>query len=267
MALKRALVIIGLYAICALRCEAQFIGYVSVQTTAQTVFTNQAANAVSSTLVNIGAGAHFLTICNNLFVGTVSLESSSDGTFAAPNTIASASYALPAGPGDTGCHTLQAGGYFPAVRVRISNFSTGTTSVSYSSAASPISFSPTALNSQGPTSPIACDLTIGPSSVAQNTAATNLQGGIAGQRIYICSITISFNAATTAGQIQFLSSSGSCLAATQAYTLNITANTPQIVHLIGGPGGLFRLAPGQQLCVSTGALTAQTLLDISFTQF
>jgi hypothetical protein len=265
--MKRLLLIVALYAICALRCEAQFIGYVSIQTTQQNVFTNQAANAVSASLTNLGQGAHFLVICNNAFVGTVSLESSSDGTFAAPNSIASASYALPAGPGDTGCHTLQAGGYYPAVRARITNFSTGTTTVTYSSVGGPISFAPAALNSQGPTSPIACDFEIGPSAISQNTAASSLQVGIAGQKLYVCAITISFNAATTAGQIQFLSSSGSCLAATQAFTLNITASTPQIVHLIGGPGGLFRLAPGQQLCVATGAITAQSLLQISFTQF
>jgi hypothetical protein len=265
----RALLIVAVYAICALRCEAQFIGYISSQSTTQTVFTNQAANATSAVLTNLGQSSHFLTICNNLFVGTVSLEASPDGNFGASSTttLASGSYALPSGPGDTGCHLLQAGGYYPAERVRVSNFLSGTTTVTYAGIGSPISVSPSALNSQGPASPIACDFGIGPSSIAQNTAATNLQAGITGQRIYVCSITISFSAATTTGTIQFLSSSGSCLAATQAYTLNITASTPQIVHLLGGPGGLFRLAPGQQLCVSTGALTAQTLLDISFTQF
>lgn len=268
MAVKaRWLIIVALYVICALRCQAQFLGYVSTQTTAQNVFTNQAANGVSSTLSNVGQGAHFLTICNSAFVGTVSLESSTDGTFASPNSLASSSYALPAGPGDTGCHTLQAGGYFPAVRARVSNYASGTTSVSYSSAASPISFAPPALNSNGQTSPIACDLGIGPSSINQNTAATSLQVGITGQRIYICSITISFSAATTAGQIQFTSSAGACAAPAALYTLNITANTPQIVHLVGGPGGLFRLPVGSQLCVSTGALTAASLLDMSFAQF
>lgn len=267
--MKRWLFIVALYVICAVRCQAQFLGYISSQSTVQTVFTNQGANATSAVLTNLGQSAHFLTICNNLFAGSVSIEASPDGTFAAATTttLATASYALPAGPGDTGCHLLQAGGYYPTERVRVSNFVSGTTTVTYAGIGGPISVTPAALSTLGQTSPIACDNQIGPSSINQNTAATNLAVGFTGQRIYVCSITISFSAATTAGQIQFLSSAGSCAAPTAAYTLNITANTPQIVHLLGGPGALFRLAPGQQLCVATGALTAASLLDMTFAQF
>jgi hypothetical protein len=265
MALRRTL-LLAMLAMLALPARAQFIGYTSSQTTSQTVFTSQAANAVSPTMANIGQAAHYLTICNTSFVGTVSLEASGDGTFAAPNTVASGNYALSVGPGDSGCHTLQAGGYFPAVRVRVSNYSTGSVSAWYTGIASPISFAPAALNTQGQASPIACDLESGPNSYLQSAIAS-AQIGITGLRIYVCSITISFSTGTTAGVLSFGSSSGSCAAYSAVYSLNITANTPQILHLVGGPGGLFRLLPGQQLCVSSGAITASALVNISYAQF
>lgn len=270
MVVRRALLIVALYAICALRCEAQFLGYVSSQSTAQTVFTNQAANATSAVLTNLGQSAHYLTICNNAFVGTVSLEASVDGTFGAANTttLASASYAIAVGPGDTGCHLLQAGGYYPTERVRVSNFSTGTTTVTYTGIAGPISVTPAALSTLGQTSPIACDIMTGPSSFPQSTLG-NVAAGSGSQQIYVCTLTLSFAAATTAGQISLGTGTGVACVTTYVpiYTLNITANTPQIVHILGGPGGLFRLKAGQQLCAQTGTVTSATLIAVSFAQF
>ena len=260
----RALLIVAAYAICALRCEAQFIGYISAQSTAQIVFTNQAANATSATLSNIGQSSHFLTICNAAFVGTVALEASTDGTYASPVTMASGNYLIAA---DTGCHVVQAGGYFPAVRVRVKNFSSGTTSVFYTGIGGPLAPVPAALSTIGPSSPIACDQSDGPSSIPASTANATLITGVAGTTVIVCSLTLSFSAATAAGQVQLTQgAAGSCAAPTALYTLNITASTPQIVHLIGGAGGLFRLPAGSSLCITTGAITAATLLDGEFAQ-
>lgn len=251
------------------RMEAQYLGNVSAQTDVEIAFTNQTANGTSATFRNIGQSAHFLTICNSLVSATVVLEASTDGTFASPVVLASANYDISGVGGlDTGCHVLQAGGSYQAVRARIKNYSTGTIQVvSYTGVGSPISFAPAALSSSGPTSPVACDLPIGPSLLAQNLAATSLQGGIAGTQIYVCSLTLQFNAATTTGQIQFTSSSNNCSTTSALYTLQITANTPQTLHLTGGNGGLFRVPAGQSLCISTGAITAQTMVNAEFAQF
>jgi len=262
----RALLIVAVYAICALRCEAQFIGYISSQSTAQTVFTAQAANATSSTLANIGQSSHYLTVCNTALNATVSLEASIDGTFASPVTLVSANYGQ-TGVTDSSCHVLQAGGYYPAVRARVKNYSTGSTNVFYTGIGGPTAPVPSALATIGPSAPMACDLGIGPSSVATGTTSTSIATGIAGESIIVCSITLSFSAATTTGQVQFVSGTGAtCTAPTALYTLNITANTPQIVHLIGPAGGLFRTTAGQTLCIATTTVTAATLIDATFAQ-
>lgn len=262
--LKKALLIVGLYAICALRCEAQFIGYISSQSTAQVVFTAQAANAVSATLSNIGQSSHYLTVCNTALVATITLEASIDGTFASPVTLVSGNYQTSA---DSACHVLQAGGYYPAVRARVKNYSSGTTNVFYTGIGGPTAPAPSALSTIGPASPIACDLTSGPSSVAASSSNASLITGVTNTSLIICSLTLSFSAATTAGQVQLTQgAAGSCAAPTALYTLNITANTPQIVHLVGASGGLFRLPAGSSLCISTGALTASTLVATEFAQ-
>ena len=244
--------------------HAQFIGYISSQSTAQVVFTNQTANAVSATLSNIGQSSHYLTVCNTALVATVTLEASTDGTFTAPVTLVSGNYQTSA---DTACHVLQAGGYYPAVRARVKNYSTGSTNVFYTGIGGPTAPAPSALATSGPTAPMACDLTSGPSSVAQSITNASLITGIANTSMIVCSLTLSFSAATTAGQIQLTQgAAGSCAAPTALYTLNITANTPQIVHLIGASGGLFRLPAGSSLCITTGAITASTIVATEFAQ-
>ena len=263
-----ALTIVAVLAL-VLGCQAQFIGYTSSQSSQQTVFLAQAANGVSSILSNIGQSAHFVTVCTTSASLTVSLESSADGTFTAGaiNTIASANYGTGSAPLDTGCYTLQGGGYYPTFRVRVSNYVAGAVSVWYSGIGSPVSFAAAALGTKGATSPIACDTMSGPSLVNPSTLA-NIEGLVAGQRIYACSITFSFNGATTAGTFQFGSAAGgACTSFAAVYTINITANTPQIVHVVGGPGGLFRLLPGQQLCLQTTTVTASAIVGVSYAQF
>src|SRR4029077_3279667 len=149
---RRILYVLALLAGCA---QAQFLGYVSNQSTAQVVFTNQAANAASAILTNIGQSAHFLSYCNTGFGGTISLEASPDGTFTSPIVLASATYGQNS-VFDSSCHVLQAGGYFQTVRARITNRTAGSVNAWYTAIGSPVSVTPAAFGSNGPTSPIAC---------------------------------------------------------------------------------------------------------------
>lgn len=250
-------------------CEAQFIGYVSGQTTQQTVFTAQAANVNSSILTNLGAAAHFLSYCNTGFTGTISLQASPDGTFSSPIILATASYGQNSVT-DSACHVLQAGGYFPTVRVSLSNYAAGSVNAWYSSSALPIAFAASAQNSNGPTSPIACDK-FGVVQIAQSVSNGILVGLLgASAKIYLCQMTFSFSAATTAGTINLEDgTSGGCTTASGVsnWQLQVTASTPQTLTF-GGPLGTFTgtLNPGRCLMVVTGAITASTTISFSYAQ-
>jgi hypothetical protein len=66
--MKRWFLIVALYSICALRCEAQFIGYTSQQSVTSIPFNNSTCTAAGSSVVtvpNIGQGAHFLTLTSS----------------------------------------------------------------------------------------------------------------------------------------------------------------------------------------------------------
>lgn len=244
--------------------HAQFIGYVSSQTIAPTqVFTAQAANGASSALQNVGQAAHFLNYCNTGFAGTVSIEASPDGTFASPTVLASATYGQ-AATTDSACHILQAGGYFQTVRARVSHYVSGSVNAWYTAIASPISFAPSSFGSNGPTAPITCDHS---STLSLPASSSGGLVGLAGTSIYICQIYISFNAATSAGDITVGTSASACPASVTLWSMHITASTPQALQ-IGGPGGSFITAPGGlNFCIGTGAITAGAAVSYSYAQF
>lgn len=271
MALRRTLLLAVLSIICAAPCHAQFLGYVSMQAIAPAqVFTAQAANGASATLQNLGQSSHFLSYCTTGFSGTISLEASPDGTFATPMVIAAASYGQNSVL-DTGCHILQGGGYFPTVRARVSNYSAGSVSAWYTAIASPIAFAPSALASNGATAPIACD------KFAVVQIAQNINNGVlvgllnSTAKIYVCAMSISFDAATTAGAINIGDgNAGACttFSGIPNWQLNVTANTPQTLPF-GGPLGTFTgtLNAGRCLMITTGAITASATVNVSYAQF
>ena len=277
MALKNKLWLLVVLALvgCAAphHAHGQFLGYVASQTVSPAqVFTNQAANVASSTFTSIGQSSHIFTYCNTGFAGTIRLEASPDGTFATPVPIASATY----GQGittDTGCHVLQAGGYFTTVRARIINYVAGSVNAWYTAVAAPVTFAPAALGSNGPTSPIACDK-IASQSVAQNSTGTLLIGSLAGTQIYICELTISFTAATTAANITLIpSTDGACGAlGSSIWIFTVLGTTPQILNF-GGPLGAFTRTNAIQnlasptVCVTAGPMTASALVVASYAQF
>lgn len=258
--------------------SAQFIGYNAAQSTSQNLFTNQAANAISRTITNLGQSSHFFTVCNVGFQGTVIIQSSQNGTFSPPNTIASANYGFASGaqpppPPDSNCHLIQAGGYYPTMRVQITNYGAGNTSVFYSGIGSPIAFAPAAFSTIGPTSPIACDQHSS-NPIPATVAFATLVAGLPNQVIIVCSITMSFDANTGSGGLLVFGtdSTASGLPAScttlapfisQIHTFTDTTNP---IHLLGGAGGLFRVSKSLPLCISTSAVGANTQVEVSFAQ-
>ena len=245
---------------------AQHIGDVQITTQYQTVFTAKAANAVSGTLINLGVGAHFLTYCNTGFAGKISLEASADGTFAAPITLASAYYGQNSTT-DTGCHVLQAGGFYPTVQARISNYVSGSVTAFYSSASAPITYTPIALGSNGPTSPVACDRT----AILQfSPSATGAAIGVlAGANIYVCGAVISFGGTTTAAAITFSEYTDATCTTSVSPLWEFSVQASQGLTFMGGAlGALFHTtAVGHALCMTVGATTASTNFTLSYAQF
>lgn len=250
--------------------SGQFIGYVTSQSTVQKLFTLQQGNATSRTITNLGQSAHYITVCNVGFSGTVLLEASTDGTFNPPITIAAANYALGGVGSDSNCHLITAGGYYPTMRIRTANvIGTGTTSVLYSGIGGPVAPGSVGLSSIGPVSPISCDLHL--STTVAQSASVQLVPGVAGQTIIVCSMTLSFDAATTAGNIKTGGGApGTCSNAAivgRDYFLFVTASTPQTLHIVSGSdAGLFRILAGQDLCIALGTITANTSIDVSYAQ-
>jgi hypothetical protein len=245
---------------------AQFLGYTSLQTTQQNVFTGQAANGSSATLTNIGQSSHFLTVCPSSFQGSINLVASQDGTFAAPIALVAANYDT--NSSTSVCRVLQAGGYYPTLRVTVTNYVSGSVNAFYTGIAGPITVNPAAANSLGPSTPPQCDKTT-VLTIPQNQATTTLiVPGSSSQKLYVCSITFTFNAATTAGTIIITAGTGATCAipAVGFENLFITANTPQLFQLTY-PNGRTVLGTGMQMCIVTTAITASFNIGVSYTSF
>lgn len=278
--MRKALSLALLLAALAVPVHAQFIGYTAAQSTVQTLFLNHAGPGTSVTITNKGQSSHFLTICNSTFIGTVILEASRDGTFNPPTTVAAANYALfpgfsGVGVSDSNCHLMQAGGYYATLRVRITNTlvpvnPASTTTIFYSGIGGPVAPTPPALSTKGPTSPIACEDTRTISVIPGGSGSALVVQANPGTTIIVCSVTISFDATTTAGALSFgedLTGGGACTAPlNQVFQVAITPATPQVLHLPGGLGGLFRLDHGASLCFAPGSIGANTFLELSFAQ-
>lgn len=260
----------------AIPARAQFIGYVSGQTTQQKVFTAKASNGQSVTLTNLGNASHFLSYCNTGFIGTISLLASPDGTFSQPITLATASYGLgnsPAAP-DSACHVIQAGGYFPTVRAAITNYALGSMNAWYSATGLPIGFQPPGLASTGPASAVACDRTFASFVASGQNGVALITNGIPAGSYYVCQMTLSFDAATTAGIIQLGDSvntdcsGGAFPPANRVWELAVTATTPQTLTFGGGSGSFLRsITAGHCLVITTGTVTANVYIDLSYALF
>jgi hypothetical protein len=221
--------------------HAQNSGVVGVATKELQIFSAQASTASSGgtwqcngstvpiacpVFPDLGAAANFLSYCDTGFEGTIDLEWSPTGT--APFLVlAQASYS---GVTDSLCHTLQVGGYFPNMRSTVT-VTTGSLSAWYTASAAPIPLVSSGLGTNGPSSPINCD-----ENAIQGvlTGATTSIGSVGpvntGDTIVICSWSISFNGATSAGSVSLnWAGSAACSPTFPSWQIYTTASTPQTI--------------------------------------
>jgi hypothetical protein len=167
--------------------------------------------------------------CTSAWIGSIDVETVQNGQTV---VLSAASYQV--GSADTGCHVLQAGGYFPNQRATIapSGSNTGTISVWYSASAAPISFAAAGVDSSGPTSPVVCDQATF-AAIGTGTSGAIVPGVgtflLPGTRPVICGFTISFSGATGTGfvDIAWFTTSACSSSSVTTWALTTLASTPQ----------------------------------------
>lgn len=237
---------------------AQNAGNTGTATTAQIAFTaNSSASATSAIFRNVGQSAHYLAYCTttggagqeNIF-----LEESFDAVTWI--TIGSAS------PQGNTCGILQAGGYYQNVRARIANNTGLTNNAWYQATSGPIGFAAPGTNTNGPASPVLCD-SIVTGALTSGTAATVLSP-VAGRSNVVCSITLSFDAAAAAGEVDIYRLDTPCAASSPSgvdFRIDTTANTPQTLFF-GSNIGQIISASTVNLC---GSQTSGTTVRYTLT--
>ena len=203
--------------------SAQNSGVVGIATISQPAFTSQASSASSGIFKDIGQAANNLYFCTTGFTGTINLEWSPTGSAGPFKPIVLGSYTT-----DTGCHSLTAAGYYPNLRSTMTR-ALGSLSAWYNASAGPIGFTPAAIGSNGPTSPISCDQNI-TASITTGSGWSQAGPGpnIAGQALVVCGMTLTFNGATSAGSVlSGFSTVSGCTSPVTTWDGLTTANTPQ----------------------------------------
>lgn len=261
--------ILAIAAVLTGAAQAQFLGYVSDQTTNQVAFTAQASNGSSVIFNNIGQAAHSLSYCMSGFIGTVSLLGSNDGTFVTNSTaipLSQANY----NNATTACKVLPAGGYYPALKAQVTNYLAGTVTAWYNGIGSPVAVVPAAVSSTGPTTPISCDQTnsftlLGSAFLSVEITHTTLQS------IWICSITVSVSAPGSASGVLTLwtgTGTGCATGLTQKWQI-VTASTAAVgaTQFFGGSfGAWMTIPPATDVCMNNTATTSTYVITITFAQ-
>jgi hypothetical protein len=229
--------------------HAQNAGNVGIYTREVSVFTAQASGTSSVILPDFGFASQSLFVCNTGFTGTIDLEWSppipGSQTFGPFYPLILATYS-----NDSACHTLQLGGYFPNLRSTMTR-GAGLLSAWYTASAAPISYFPSGLGSNGASSPIQCDQSVGASVIGTGSYASLIASNTRG--FAICGFTVSFNGATSTQtdgvQVGFGSASG-CSGAVYEWFITTTPNTPQVISVGGGLGAMFQVPfSGSGICV------------------
>lgn len=223
---------------------AQNSGNVGIQAESITVFSSQTTSAASGgywncgitsgacpVLQDIGQGSNLLFYCNTSFQGTIDLEWTPPPITPSSvyNVIAQATW-----NGDSACHSLPFGSYFPNLRSR-ATISSGSISAWYTAISGPVPFAAPAFGTAGPTAPINCDLNY--SFAVPNTNIVLVANPVAtGDTVVICGMSVSFNGATSAGTIALEwgnSSSSGCgsLSSPPSWDAFTTSSTPQYLNV------------------------------------
>lgn len=222
--------------------RAQETGHTAISTREVSVFTAQSSTTHSAILPDFGFAAQTLFVANTAFTGTIDLEWSPTG--ATPfYTLTIATY-----NNDSANHILQLGGYWPNLRSSVT-VTTGSVSAWYTASAAPIPYTPPAIGSTGPASPIQCDQFQTASVLANGSftsIATSSTRGFA-----ICGFTISFTGATSTGGVQVgWGTSGACSGGVYPWFIATQASTPQAFTVGSGLGAMFQLSThGSGICV------------------
>jgi hypothetical protein len=206
-------------------CHAQNGGNVGIYTREVTVFTNQSATKSSTIFPDFGFGCNFLSFKNSSFVGMIDVEWSPTG--AAP-FYSIVQYSATSLTPDSGYHTLQIGGFWPNMRSTVTPTS-GNLSAWYTAQAGPCPLFGSGIGSNGPTSPIVCDLSAAYAPASGATNSLLLQPQNAGDVIVVCDFSISFQGATSTGGIvlSFATSAACSTLAPESWAMYTTSSTPQ----------------------------------------
>lgn len=289
-----------------LSAEAQFNGYVGLQTVMTPVVINSSTAGRFQVNANIGASYHTITYCLSTPSTAVQLilEESPDGQAGHFTQVSPISEFPWQAINGNNCGVLRVGGYYSVLAVNVLLLSGGTFSAWYTGTAGPTDIFPPAVNSSGGTSPIECDQTLVFSGLAPS-GVYQLVPGNPNQGIYVCGGIVSFNAATTAGQLQLAVGSTACggigpitastprrprapaavvpfstpakpngrppalAAGTPVWFTYITPTSPQLFP-INSATGTIRIPPttaGSTLCLNVGTVGANVGLTLSFAQF
>jgi hypothetical protein len=231
---------------CALLGHAQNNGTVGIATKEVPVFAAQTTTLSSggtwqcnnsptpiacAVLPDFGAGCNFLSYQTTGFSGTITLEWSpplaNSSIFAPFIVLTQASYS--ASTPDTAVHVLQLGGYFPNLRSTVTP-SAGSLSAQYTASAAPCPLVSSGLGSNGPEAPIVCDRN---ALVSITTGSTAEIAGplVTGDTVVICAWTLSFNGATSAGNVTIeWGTSAACSSVTgPSWYIYTTSATPQVL--------------------------------------
>lgn len=210
------------------RVSAQNAGTVGIQATEIQVFNNRAtaSTVTSAILPDFGFAANYVQFRGTSFTGVIDIEWTPPSPYSGSAIILTQASIV-----DNNSHTLQLGGYSPNMVVRITNTgSGGTVNAWYKASSAPIPFAPNALGSNGATSPIVCDHTayqsIGTGSTGSPFSIINT-----GDVIVICGFSLSFNGATSAGNVQLGWSASGCPATVTTWESYTTASTPQFISV------------------------------------
>ena len=130
--MKRALLILALYAVCALRCEAQFIGYVAPQTVQQTLANATVCTGAVQNLAiqNLGQTQHYLTA--TFAGGYTKAQAEIDGVDANANVVRISDILTPTSVGGTS--VVSAAGYWTKLQVAVVCSAGATFNASYQGA-------------------------------------------------------------------------------------------------------------------------------------
>lgn len=197
--------------------EAQFNGYVGLQTVMVPVVLNTASTGRFKVNANIGSSYHTLTYCLSTPSTALQLivEQSPDGQDAHFTQVSPISEFPWQAINNNSCGVIRVGGYYSILAVNVLLLSGGTISIWYTGTAGPTDIYPPAVNSSGGTSPAECDQSLVFSQLAPG-AVYQLVTGNPNQGIYICGGTLSFDGATSSGSIQMQVGGTNCGGITQA---------------------------------------------------